>query len=365
MNSLNRFTNPSEMFNPGSLDQIFPLEHQRTYISMLMGRGGLTRRRAEYFVRLWAYLFIKQAKEVGTRLAQPLTQLQPIETSVTCTHREAAELFYGHKERGSDRAAGMMIDRLVALGLLNKRFDGHTLCLQIPALPELTVPKSADEPVTVFADQFNPRTDVIPIANLFTRSYAELIRDSKDASSVSFKFAKSLRQWSKQYPHCLRVLRRSDNLSAVATSILYPVSANSELHFFQPPGKSFYFTTEAEVDPFQMAEPGDLDCTSVFVRAWMIDPAYMNATSLFQLLDDSKQVLVKMQEDFPSLCNLYSLVVNPTYEQLRVLLGFQKTFQDPQRSYYWIYLALDHFLAIDIRQALTKLKGTSKTEPDS
>jgi hypothetical protein len=44
------------------------------------------------------------------------------------------------------------------------------------------------------------------------------------------------------------------------------------------------------------------------------------------------------------------------YEDLRIALGFQKISQDLQRSYTWIYLALDHFLEQDIDQVLSTLK---------
>jgi hypothetical protein len=46
------------MMNPASIDQWFPVEQQRKYVSQLKGRVGVTRRRAEYFVKLWAYLLL-------------------------------------------------------------------------------------------------------------------------------------------------------------------------------------------------------------------------------------------------------------------------------------------------------------------
>ncbi|MEO0934914.1 MAG: hypothetical protein AAFY21_14510, partial [Cyanobacteria bacterium J06641_2] len=30
-----------------------------------------------------------------------------------------------------------------------------------------------------------------------------------------------------------------------------------------------------EIDPFTLAEPGDAECASVFIRSWMIDPDYL------------------------------------------------------------------------------------------
>lgn len=334
------------------LDRFFSPEQQRRYVAILLERGGLTRRRAEYFVRLWAYLLLKQQQEAAVTL-QPLTHLYPPDGLVACTHREAAELFYGDQDRGSDRAAGMMIDRLVALGLLEKRFDGQTLCLQVRSLPELVDPSVSIATVTLAVDDFNPRTDTIPLANLVTRTYAELIKDN---AVVSHKIAKSFRSWAHHYSKGMRVLRRSDNLNPVGICILYPVTSTSEFNFFQAPSKSFYLTTDSATDPFQMADPGDLDCTSVYIRAWVIESQFLSVDNLCLLLEDTKQTLVQMQTDFPNLCDLYSLIVHPLYEELRLKLGFQKTCPDHQRSYHWIYLALDRFLELNIPQALASLK---------
>jgi hypothetical protein len=337
--------------NPESLDKLFPSKQQKLYAEMLQKRGGLTRRRAEYFVKLWAYLLLKQREELEGKVLHPLTNLEVPEGLIACTHREAAELFYGNKDRGSDRAAGMMIDRLVALGLLEKQYDGQTLCLQVRSMPELSL-GTIEEPVELFMDDFNSRTDAIPVANLFARSYAELIRDG----AAIAKIARALRSWAQHYPKGMRVLRRADNFNVVGVAVLYPVTSESEFNFFQPPSKSFYLTTDNPVDPFKLATPGDPNCTSVFIRAWIIDSPFINGATLYKLLDDTQKTLSKMQEDFPELCDLYSLIVHPLYEELRRVLGFERICQDTQRSYSWIYLALDRFISIDIKQALSNLK---------
>ena len=228
----------TDTFQPCHLDQFFSPEQQRLYVAMMMQRGGLTRRRAEYFVQLWAYLLLKQQVENGQ--SPQLVQLSPLEGWMACTHRETAELFYRNQERGSDRAAGMMIDRLAVLGLLEKKFDGETLCLQIRPIPELesAIAEANPEPVQIVADQFNPRTDAIPSANLLVRSYGELV---KDTAATSQKITKVLRSWSQQYPKGMRVLRRSDNQNLVAVHALYPVASESEAHFFQSPSKKLLF----------------------------------------------------------------------------------------------------------------------------
>jgi hypothetical protein len=349
--------------SPADLNYWFPPEQQHSYIAALMERGGLTRLRAHYFVRLWGYLLLKQEAEANGGLAKPLTQLQPLHKMISCTHREAAELFYEHRDRGSDRAAGLMIDRFVALGVLEKRFDGQTICLRIRIMPELKLEESAGTPeaVQLITDAFNPRTDAIPVANLVINQYAEIVRDTS-AATATRKAAKFLRKWAQDYPPCMRVLRRSDNLNPVAISILYPATPDSEENFFSPPSRSFFLTQPGESDPYKMAAPGDPDCTSVFVRAWVIDTPYMQGEYICQFLEDTQQTLMRMQADFPNLCDLYSIVIHPMHEELRKALGFQKTFQDPQRSSYWIYLGVDRFLEQDMKQVLTTLRTNSSAK---
>jgi len=336
--------------DPQMLDRLFPLEQQAKYVSILQGRGGLTRRRAEYFVRLWAYLLLKQ-NSTSEQSLKPLTQLSPIDDLVSCTHREAATLFYGQKERGSDRSAGMMIDQFAALGLLVKRFDGQTLCLRICPLPELTINPKPEALIELQADQFNPRTDAIPVAGLIRQTYAK----TADESAISVqRIARILRQWAIQFPQGMRVLRRQDNHNPVAISVLFPTATESEDIFSRPPIKSFYLTLNVDVDPVKLAEPGDEACMSVYVRAWVVDVAYLKPPYMCQLLKDTQATLAAMQTDFPNLCDIYSPVIHPLYEELRVVLGFQKTSEE-HRPFYWVYLAVDRFLALDAEQSIAKL----------
>jgi hypothetical protein len=353
---------PLMNLSPELLDQLFALEHQRGYIATLQQRGGFTRRRAECFVRLWGYLVLKQQAERQDQIPPILSHLHPPEGFVACTHREAADLFYRNQERGSDRAAGMMIDRFISLGLMEKRFDGQTLSLQICSIPELSsspeaTPHWEKVEVELFTDEFNPRTDAVPIANLFTKAYAELIRDS---ASTSYKIARTLRLWSQEYPQCLRVLRRADNQNPVGGYVLYPTADESVIHFFEAPSKSFYFASDTPEDPFKMASPGDPKCTSVNIRSWVIDPNYVSRATLCKFLGDTQITLNRMQVDFPELCDLYSVVVHPMHEELRKLLGFSLIRQDNQRSYAWIYLAVDRFTQLNIPEALATLKIEQK-----
>ncbi len=341
--------------NPELIDQWFPLEQQRNYISMLLNprRVGLTRRRAECFVRLWTYLLLKQQQESGFRLKQPLTQLQLPDGFVACTHREAAELFYANKDRGSDRAAGMMIDILVALGLIEKDFDGNTVCLQIRSVPTLTEASVSAEQVELVLDDFNPRTDAVPVANFLAHNYNWM---NNTTTAVPHKIKTLLRSWATQYPRGMRVLRRTDTSHPVAFYLLYPVAPESEENFSLPPCKSLHLSSASDIDPLKMAIPGKEDCTSVMVRSWMIDTPYKTWENVHRFLEDVQQSLVRMQADFPNLCDLYAIAIHPRYKPLEQALGFHKIGVDPKLGVYWLYMAVDQFLALNMAQVVSKME---------
>ncbi|MEM7064410.1 MAG: hypothetical protein AAF572_14745 [Cyanobacteria bacterium P01_B01_bin.77] len=321
---------------PESLDQFFTKAQQQQYVQHLLGRVGLTRRRADCFVRLWAYLQLKQAET-----PQAVQQLEPIDAWVECTCREAAALFYAESERGSERSAGMMLDKLMALGLIQKQFDGNTLAIAIPQPPELhqTPPK----PAAVFADQFDPRCDAIPIANLLASRYNWM---NNSNTAVPYRITELLRQWAEGCSRGMRVLRRSDNLNPVGFCLLYPTTRDSEIHFFGPPTKGLHLSSISTEDPFTLAIPGDDTCRSLFIRSWNIAPDYESQSLL--LLKDTQTTLQAMQQDFPNLCDLHTLIIHRHYEPLATALGFQKTGLDNQAAVYWMYLALDRFLAINM-----------------
>jgi hypothetical protein len=340
--------------NPEFIDQWFSIEQQRNYISMLVGRVGLTRRRAECFVRLWVYLLLKHQQESGSCLKQPLTQLDIPAGFVPCTHREAAEIFYCHQERGSDRSAGMMIDKLLALGLLEKQFDGNCL-YQIRALPSLLLSEPPKAPTKIIVDAFNPRTDAVPVASFLARNYNWM---TNNTTAIPHKITKLLRQWAEQYPVGMRVLRCSETLHPVGFYLLYPTLPESEVNFFLPPSKSLHLSSASDIDPLQMAT---LDCqktevTSILVRSWMIDSPYRNWENVHLLLDDVQNTLGQIQADFPNLCDFYSLVIHPQYEKLASSLGFQKIGTDPKLGIYWMYTPVEQYLSLDIKEVVSKLE---------
>ncbi len=325
------------MMDVTQLDQWFPASARQPIVAQLVKRVGLTRIRAEYFVRLWVYLLVKQQ---GDRLPKPLTELVPLDHPEVCSLSEVSQLFYHDQDQGSDRSAGMILVKLAALGLIHKSFDGNTTQIAIPSIPELlAVPPPLSE---VVMDQFDPRSDAIPVANMLAQNYNWMNRNQE---TVPHRIVQLLRQWSNQYPIGLRVLRRCDNSNPVGIYILYPTAKASEANFFTSPGKGSHLSSMQSIDPFVMAEVGDAECVSVFVRSWMIDALYLS-THQQLFLKDVQQTLGKMQQDFPNLCDLHTLIIHPSYEAMAAGLGFQKTIQDAKLSVYWMYLALDRFLGL-------------------
>jgi hypothetical protein len=338
----------------GNIDQWFPIEQQRKYVSQLRRRVGLTRRRAEYFVKLWAYLLLKQRQEQKQHLQQPVTELELPEGFVACTHREAQDIFYGDQERGSDRSAGMMIDKFVALGLIEKDFDGNTTCIRIRSLlPNLHNSEPSTQAIKLIPDNFNPRTDAIPVASLLAHNYNWM---NKKTTALPHRIARILREWAQQYPTGMRVLRRSDTQDAVGFYILFPVARESEANFFLPPRNSLHLSATWDTDPFQIAVVGDRYCTSIFVRSWQIDSTYKQQINVCVFLKDVQKTLIQMQADFPQLCDMYTLAMHPGDEQLATALGFQKTNQDPLLPLHWMYIPLDKYLSLNIELAVSVLK---------
>lgn len=336
------------------LNRWFSLEQQHQITARLVKRVGLTRIRAECYVRLWVYLLVKQQRSQNPRLRPPLAQLVPPTEAMVCTLREAAEVFYSDKEKGSDRSAGMMLDKLAALGLIKKYFDGNTTSIEIQPISEVLSESVVEELAELKLDDFNPRHDAIPIANLLATNYNWM---NCNTEAIPHRIARLLRGWASHYAMGMRVLRRCDNLNPVGFYLLYPTASESDANFFNSPNKGLHLSAMTDVDPFQMATIGDPNCVSIFIRSWMIDPVYVERYRV-PFLKDAQHVLVRMQEDFPNICDLYTLIIHPGYEAMASCMGFQRTSRSPQSSVYWMYSALDRFLALDIDQAAAKLSAT-------
>jgi hypothetical protein len=331
------------------LNEWFSDAQQRAVVTQLLQRVGLTRIRAEYFVRLWVYVLVKHTQAQNPSAKPPLLRLELPSEPVICTYREAANLFYGEKEQGSDRAAGLMIDKLIALGLIRKYFDGNTTSIEILPIPEILSAPTIQDTIAVNPDAFDPRCDAIPVAHLLATNYNWM---NRNLHATPHRIAKLLRIWSQQYGIGMRVLRRADNQNPVGFYLLYPVASESEVNFFQDPNRGLHFSSESETDPFAIAQPGDGQCLAVYIRSWVVEAPYVS-THQTLFLQDAQKVLAQMKQDFPNLCDLYSMIMHPTYEALAATLGFQKMRNSPS-SIYWMYLAVDRFLALDIESAFSK-----------
>jgi len=339
-----------------TLRQLIPDALYERYLGLVMGRVGMTRRRAECFLRLWLYLRLKKAHQQGTPLQSPLQTLTRPEGWIDCTCREAADVFYSDRDRGSERAAGMMLDKLVALGLMRKSFDGNTTQIELLDLPELQADEGVGGSEAIAAaapDDFDPRCDAVPIANLLATNYNWL---SRNTDAVPYRIANILRDWAEQYGKGLRVLRRCDNQNPIGFYALYPTQRESEIKFFAPPSQGLHLSQVAAEDPFKIAFPGDRQCRSVFVRSFVLEPAYLN---IFQAIfvQDAQKVVVAMQQDFPNLMDMYTLVIHPSYADLAQALGFQKASADPKLPLQWMYQAVDRFIALDVQTALAQIRA--------
>lgn len=350
----------SPEFHFEALQLWLPLDLKQRYVALLRRRVGMTGRRAECFVRLWLYLFLKDSQARRTLPKPPLGELAMPSGWIECSCREAAALFYGDRERGGERSAGMMLDKLAALGLIRKQFDGNCTQIELQSLPELSECEPAATEVALSLDEFDPRCDAVPVANLLASNYDWLDRN---ADAVPYRIANILRTWAGQYAPGMRVLRRCDNQNPVGFYVLYPVSQKSEVKFFGPPDRGLHLSRFSEVDPFEVALPGDDGCRSVFVRSWSIDRRY-RAQALAVFLQDAQQTLKGMRRDFPELWDMYTSIVHPRYGELARTLGFQKIGSDSRASLYWTYQAVDRFLALDIGEAIAPLANPSLSPID-
>jgi hypothetical protein len=318
-------------------------DRQNQILDRLVDRLGLTRTRGECFLRLWIYLLVKEQREHNPQVKPPLSKLTLLDRPMSCSHREAAELFYSDCDRGSDRSAGMMLDKLAALGLIRKQFDGNISRIEIIATAVDLEPEITKE-FEVKIEPFDPRTDAIPIANLLAANYNWM---NHNTEATPHRIVNILRQWARQYDRGMRVLRRQDNFNPIGFYILYPTAATSVSNFFIAPSKSLHLSAIGDTDPFTMAQTGDLDCVSVFIRSWAIDRDYLDRYRVL-FLEDTQKTLSQMQTDFPNLCDLYTMIIHPSYEYQASALGFQNMSRDRQMSLYWMYLPLDRFLALNI-----------------
>lgn len=313
----------------------------------MIGQSGLTRRQATCFVRLWGYAYLQQPDK-----KPPITGLDPCVGTFTCSHREAADLFYCDHPRGSGRSAGMMVKQLVAKHLVKREpFDGGPTRLSLQILNSFLPSANNLHTSQLYTGAFNVRQDTSLVAAFLEESYSWV---SQRSETTSFKMTKVLRRWATQYPNGLRVLRKISDDEPVGFATLFPTHADSEEKFHLPPSASLHLSTLDSDDPIKVAIPGDEECYAVFVRSWQIRGDYWSYSTVCQFLQDSQMTLRQMQKMFPNLCDLYTITIHPRLEALAFALGFKPMKADPNSSLRWIHIPLDRFLQLDIDSVLVE-----------
>ncbi|MEL6383534.1 MAG: hypothetical protein AAFQ89_14000 [Cyanobacteria bacterium J06626_18] len=342
MNSAPRASDVNEWFPPACQDR---------YVEKIVGQSGLTRRQAICFVRLWGYAYLQLANQ-----RPPIQALDRCSSTFVCSHREAADLFYCDRSRGSGRSAGMMVDQLIAKHLIKREpTDGGPTRLSLQILDSFLPSTAHIHSTQLYPDAFNVREDTSPVSTFLEENYSWV---SGRSQTTSFKITQVLRQWATQCPDGLRVLRTASDNEPVGFAALFPTHPDSEEQFHLPPSASLHLSTLDKTDPLRVALPGDDQCYAVFVRSWQIRPLYWNYSTTCQFLQDSQTTLRKMQASFPNLCDLYTIAIHPRLEALAFAVGFKPLKTDPNSSLRWLHLSLDRFLATDIETALVEFDFT-------
>ena len=341
--------------NVVELNRWFSEERQRTVVERLISSQdvGLTEKRARYLVRLCAYLCIKQRLTSQSDASPPLQVLAPPEQFMNCTHGEASELFYSDQERGSERAAGAMLRTLSGLGFIKSRFTGNTTQILIRPIPQLLDDFQISPNIALKVDDFDPRGDAVPLSALLADNYNWMNRNNR---TIPRRICDLLRLWAKEYSVGMRVLRRTDNQNPVGFYLLFPITKDSEFVLNASPNEGLHLGSLNEVDPFEMAQPGDETCTSLFVRSWVIDEAYrQDYTAIF--LQDVQITLSKIQKDFPNLCDLWTLIIHPRYDRLAARVGFQRYKKNTGTTLYWMYQSYDRFMSLKMKDEMQDFQG--------
>ncbi|ESA32012.1 hypothetical protein N836_28060 [Leptolyngbya sp. Heron Island J] len=333
---------------PNDVEEWFPLAIQNQYIEHIVHQPGLriTRRQATYFVRLWGYGYLIQR---GINHA-PITHLNRQIDSFYCSHSDAADLFYTQTQ-GTPRAAGQMLDKLASKTLLRRgEADGVAtrVSLNIPQNFELPEEEKDD---SFYPDNFDPRNDATLVANILEKLYSY---DPERPESMLHNIKRGIRQWARQYPDGLRVLRRMSTKEPVGFAAFLPAHPDSEEKFDLSPSRSLHLSRldVREEDPIKVATKGDPDCYTVFVRSWQIELNVWTYETACEFIEDSRITLKKIRDDFPNLSDIYTIAIHPLSEDFALTLGFRMTKADPDSSLRWLYMPLDRFLDLDYEDVL-------------
>ncbi|NJM57469.1 MAG: hypothetical protein HC857_08575 [Synechococcales cyanobacterium RU_4_20] len=245
-------------FKAADLAQYFPLATQQQYVEQFHQRYDyLTRYQAECFVRLWGYCLIKRHTERASALpSRPLDSLEPLDRSVSCTQREAAELFYAGRERGSDRSAGMMLDKLADKKLVRKEFDGNLTYISICPPAGFIVDEEECQALGLVADDFNDRTDAVPVASFLKKTTVGSIQNGKYVLTTLSKDCvsgqNSIRKECEYYGAKITVRRSGFILFSqltAAPNVSFPIPRAKACICFPPKWKIPYGWRLREIHP--------------------------------------------------------------------------------------------------------------------
>lgn len=333
----------SHELKPETVEEWFPLDTQNKYIEHIVRQPGLkiTLRQATYLVRLWGYGYLKQH---GMDHA-PITTLNRQVSSFYCSHSDAANLFYTQTQ-GTPRAAGQMLDKLATKKLLKRgETDGVATRLSLNIPQNFELPEKVENE-TFYTDAFDLRNDTTLVASFLEKVYSY---DTKRPVAMLYSIKKGLRQWGRQNPEGLRVLRRTSDNAAVGFAAFFPTHPDSEEKFDLPPSHSLYLSRldTQEEDPIKLASKGEPDCYTVFVRSWQIQPEVWTYETSCELIRDSKRTLENIRDKFPNLSDIYTIAIHPRSEDFALNLGFRPMKADPDSSLRWLSMPLDRFLALD------------------
>lgn len=336
--------------SPNDVQTWFPAALQQRYVDHILmqsnshaGSVKLTHVQAQHLVRLWGYAYIKQHGIVQS----PIKALSRRVDSFFCSHSEAASLFYAERDGGGTaRSAGLMLRTFESKSLIQCESSKGS-----PTKIRLNIPHPFDLPAEdpkgdVVPDAFRPRLDASTLANLLTVLFHY---DAERAQVFEHDLNRVLREWFKRYPKGLRVLRQVKSKKPIAVVTAFPVHPESGEKFGLPPSESLYLNRirQRAADPIQFAEPGCLDCYVAYIRCWHIKPGWWSPKTVLQLLQETRSMLQQMHQDFPELCDVYSIVLHPHHEDFAVRLGFDITRTDPQMSQSWAHIALDRFFELN------------------
>lgn len=339
----------NNQLKPNNVEEWFPLDIQKQYIEHIVNQPGLkiTLRQATYFVRLWGYGYLMHH---GIEHA-PINMLNRHISSFYCSHSDAADLFYTQTS-GTPRAAGQMLDKLASKNLLKRgEADGVATRLSLNIPQNFELPKKENNNDTFFPDAFDARNDATLVANFLEKVYSY---DPERPESMLHNIKRGLRQWARQYPNGLRVLRRSSTQEPVGFAAFLPAHPDSEEKFDLSPSRSLHLSrlNTREDDPIQVATKGDPDCYTVFVRSWQIEPNVWTYETACAFIKDSQITLRELQNDFSNLSDIYTIAIHPFLEDFAITLGFRATKADPSSSLRWLYMPLDRFLQLDYEDVL-------------